>query len=197
MRDELLADDELARARRRKFEIKNMTGYRLCAFLDADEPLEIFRRLLIGSEGTLAFIAEAVFETRPGAGAHDARAGCYFADIDAAAAAVPELVAAGASATELMVAPTLIAAAWNMPGTPEAGGSCRSTSAALLVEFGGADSRRARRRRGAGARDPAGARPDRCRRASPASPTEIEIAWHVREGHAGLAGGDAAARRRR
>ncbi len=33
---------------------------------------------------------------------------------------VPALVAAGASATELMVAPTLIAAAWNMPGTPEA-----------------------------------------------------------------------------
>ena len=50
---------------RRKFEIKNTTGYRLCAFLDADTPLEIFRRLLVGSEGTLAFIAEAVFETRP------------------------------------------------------------------------------------------------------------------------------------
>ena len=50
---------------RRKFEIKNTTGYRLCAFLDADEPLEIFRRLLVGSEGTLAFIAEAVFETVP------------------------------------------------------------------------------------------------------------------------------------
>ena len=49
----------------RKFEIKNTTGYRLCAFLDADEPLEIFRRLLVGSEGTLAFVAEAVFDTVP------------------------------------------------------------------------------------------------------------------------------------
>ena len=49
----------------RKFEIKNTMGYRLCAFLDADEPLEIFRRLVIGSEGTLAFVAEAVFETVP------------------------------------------------------------------------------------------------------------------------------------
>lgn len=27
----------------RKFQIKNTTGYRLCAFLDADTPLEIFR----------------------------------------------------------------------------------------------------------------------------------------------------------
>ena len=49
----------------RKFEIKNTTGYRLCAFLDADSPLEIFRRLVVGSEGTLAFVAEAVFDTVP------------------------------------------------------------------------------------------------------------------------------------
>ena len=54
---------------RRKFEIKNTTGYRLCAFLDADEPLEIFRRLLVGSEGTLAFIAEAVLRDGAAAGA--------------------------------------------------------------------------------------------------------------------------------
>ena len=65
IRDEIRADAELSERIRRKFEIKNTTGYRLCAFLDADEPLEIFRRLLVGSEGTLAFIAEAVFETVP------------------------------------------------------------------------------------------------------------------------------------
>ena len=65
IRDEIRADAELAERIRRKFEIKNTTGYRLCAFLDADTPLEIFRRLLVGSEGTLAFIAEAVFETVP------------------------------------------------------------------------------------------------------------------------------------
>src|SRR4051794_5206313 len=63
IRDEILADAELAERIRRKFEIKNTTGYRLCAFLDEDEPLHIFRRLLVGSEGTLAFVAEAVFET--------------------------------------------------------------------------------------------------------------------------------------
>ena len=63
IRDEIRADDELSERIRKKFEIKNTTGYRLCAFLDADTPLEIFRRLLVGSEGTLAFIAEATFET--------------------------------------------------------------------------------------------------------------------------------------
>ena len=50
-------------------------------------------------------------------------------------APVGELVDAGATATELMVAPTLIAAAWNMPGTPEAWKELPPTSAALLIEF--------------------------------------------------------------
>ena len=53
IRDEIRADDELSARIRHKFEIKNTTGYRLCAFLDADTPVEIFRRLLVGSEGTL------------------------------------------------------------------------------------------------------------------------------------------------
>ena len=65
IRDEIRADAELSERIRKKFRIKNTMGYRLCAFLDADEPVEIFRRLLIGSEGTLGFIAEAVLETVP------------------------------------------------------------------------------------------------------------------------------------
>ncbi len=134
IRDELRGDAELAERVARKFQIKNTTGYRLCAFLDADTPLEIFRRLIVGSEGTLAFVAEAVFETVP-LGRHTTTSLALFADIDAAVDAVPELVAAGASATELMVAPTLIAAAWNMPGTPERWKELPPESAAVLVEF--------------------------------------------------------------
>src|SRR5581483_7281259 len=49
MRDQVRADAALAERIGRKFEIKNTTGYRLCAFLDADTPLEIFRRLIVGS----------------------------------------------------------------------------------------------------------------------------------------------------
>jgi D-lactate dehydrogenase len=134
IRDEIRADAALAQRIATKFEIKNTTGYRLCAFLDADTPLEIFRRLVIGSEGTLAFLAEAVFETVP-LGRHATLALVGFEDLDAAAAAVGELVAAGATATELMVAPTLIAAAWNMPGVPAEWKELPPTSAALLIEF--------------------------------------------------------------
>src|SRR5205085_10072100 len=118
IRDELRADEELVARIRRKFEIKNTMGYRLCAFLDADAPLEIFRRLLVGSEGTLAFLAEVVFETVP-VPPLTTTAWIHFPSIDAATAPVGDLVASGATAVELMVAPALITAAWNMVGAPQ------------------------------------------------------------------------------
>ena len=102
IRDEIRSDPELAERIRRKFEIKNTTGYRLVAFLDADDPLEIFRRLLVGSEGTLGFISEAVFET-VAFGRHATTAFVIFPTIDDAVACVRPLVEAGASATELMM----------------------------------------------------------------------------------------------
>src|ERR1700761_9028762 len=139
IRDEIRADPDLSARIRRKFEIKNTMGYRLCAFLDADEPLEIFKRLVIGSEGTLAFIAEAVFETVP-FGSHASVALVFFEDLDAAASAVGDLVSFGASATELMIAPTLVAAAYNMPGTPERWKTLPPEAAALLIEFRGAEA---------------------------------------------------------
>src|SRR5215213_3856909 len=92
IRDEIRADAELAERIRRKFEIKNTTGYRLCAFLDADEPLEIFRRLLVGSEGTLGFVAEAEFVTVPH-GRHTSTALLFFDGVDSAIAPVADLVA--------------------------------------------------------------------------------------------------------
>jgi D-lactate dehydrogenase len=139
IREEILADDELTARIRKKFEIKNTTGYRLCAFLDAETPLEVFRRLLVGSEGTLAFIAEATFETVP-VPARTTLAWIHFPDVPTAIAPVTELVDAGASAVELMVAPALIAAGYSMTGAPEYFKELEPGSAALLVEFGGGDN---------------------------------------------------------
>ena len=48
---------------------------------------------------------------------------------------MPELVAAGASAVELMVAPALMVASNSIPGTPEHWRELPPESAALLVEF--------------------------------------------------------------
>jgi D-lactate dehydrogenase len=55
--------DTLAERIRSKYRMKNTTGYSLNAFLDFDTPAQILSHLMIGAEGTLGFIAEAVLET--------------------------------------------------------------------------------------------------------------------------------------
>ena len=186
IRDEIRADAELADRIRRKLEIKNTTGYRLCAFLDADEPLEIFRRLLVGSEGTLAFVSEVVFETVP-VPPLTTTAWVHFPSIDAATAPVGDLVASGATAVELMVAPALISAAWNMVGAPQEWKELPPESAVLLVEFGGEDegdlaAQVLRAEAILGSHELI--RPI----AFTQDLEEIELAWRVREGLHGLIG---------
>ncbi|HWI95710.1 MAG TPA: FAD-binding and (Fe-S)-binding domain-containing protein [Solirubrobacterales bacterium] len=186
IRDEIRADAELSERIRRKFAIKNTTGYRLCAFLDAEEPLEIFRRLVVGSEGTLAFVAEAVFETVP-LPARTTTAWIHFSGIEEAIATVRDFVDSGATAVELMVAPALITAAWNMVGAPEEWKELPPESAVLLVEYGGADE------------DELAAQVARAEEILSGHETirpisfsrdaeEIELAWRVREGLHGLIG---------
>jgi D-lactate dehydrogenase len=186
IRGEIRADAELSERIRRKFAIKNTTGYRLCAFLDADEPVEIFRRLLVGSEGTLAFLAEAIFETVP-LPARTTTAWVHFPGIDAAIAPVRDLVASGATAVELMVAPALITAAWNMVGAPKEWKELPPESAVLLVEFGAEtyaelDSYVGKAMEIIAAHETI--RPIEFSRDA----EEIELAWRVREGLHGLIG---------
>jgi D-lactate dehydrogenase len=186
IRDEIRADAELSERIRRKFAIKNTTGYRLCAFLDADQPLEIFRRLVVGSEGTLAFVAEAVFETVP-LPAHTTTAWIHFPGIDGAIAPVRALVDSGATAVELMVAPALITAAWNMVGAPEEWKELPPESAVLLVEYGAASEAELGSCVAKAEEILAGhetIRPIEFTREG----EEIELAWRVREGLHGLIG---------
>src|ERR1700733_2866883 len=138
LRAELIADRALVERVRHKFAIRNTTGYRLDALLDADTPLEIFRRLVVGSEGTLAFMGEVVINTLPAPGATSVT-WIPLPSIDEAVALVPSLVSLGAEAVELMVAPALAAAAQAFPGTPEYWRTLDSKAAALLVEFAAAD----------------------------------------------------------
>jgi D-lactate dehydrogenase len=186
IRAEIRADPELRDRIRRKFEIKNTTGYRLCAFLDAEEPLEIFSRLLIGSEGTLAFISEVVFETVP-LPARTTTAWVHFPSVDAAVAPVQELVRLGASAVELMLADELATAARNMHGAPQEWEELPPESAALLVELGagddaGLDAEVAAALELLGGQETI--RPIEFSR----DPEEIDRAWRVRKGLHGLFG---------
>jgi D-lactate dehydrogenase len=138
LRAELIANRPLTDRVRHKYMIRNTNGYRLDALLDADTPLEIFRRLVVGSEGTLAFIAEAVIDTLPTPGA-TCVTWIALPSMDEAVALVPGLVSLGAEAVELMMAPALTAAAQAFPGTPHYWMTLDPKAAALLVEFTAAD----------------------------------------------------------
>ena len=59
-----IAEDKVLHDRiERKYKIKNTTGYSLNAFVDYDEGIDIIKHLIIGSEGTLAFISNITYNT--------------------------------------------------------------------------------------------------------------------------------------
>ncbi|MFY9772193.1 MAG: FAD-binding and (Fe-S)-binding domain-containing protein [Xanthobacteraceae bacterium] len=130
---EIESEPELVARLRKKFSIKNTTGYHMEAFLDGATPLEIFRRLVVGSEGTLAFIAEAVFETIPD-DQYRLTSFMIFADMYAACAAVKPFVDHGAAAVELVDRASLRAVE-GKPGVPDRWKSLPDNATALLVEF--------------------------------------------------------------
>jgi D-lactate dehydrogenase len=183
IRDEIRADAELAGRIRRKFSIKNTTGYRLVAFLDADEPVEIFRRLLVGSEGTLGFVAEAVFETIP-ARPLTATGMLLFPDIDSAVAVVRPLMELGATAAELMMAASLKVARAFVE-TPASWDEAPLEAAAILAEFRADDEAELAERVAAGlallSEQPLLEPPELTR-----DPAATELFWRVREGMHGL-----------
>jgi len=132
LRRQLLADHDLAERVRTKYRVKNTTGYGLNALLDFDTPLSIFTHLLVGSEGTLAFIDDVVFATVP-ALPHRATALVLFPTLAAACTAVADVRAAGARAVELLDRPSLRAVA-HRPGVPAGLDDLPASAAALLVE---------------------------------------------------------------
>ena len=135
----------------RQFAMKNTMGYALNAFLDFDTPAALLAHLVVGSEGTLAFVAEATFRTVPIRPAI-ATTLAVFPTLDAATRSLPALVATGAATLELMDA-TSLRVGQRLAGTPAAiHGFEATTQAALLVEYHADDALALRELAGAGAR---------------------------------------------
>ena len=98
---EVLADKELTRRILYKYSIKNVTGLNLRPLVAYEDPFEILAHLLVGSEGTLAFLSEVTMKTLPIA-PYKASAMIYFPDIVTAAKAVVAMKANQISAAELL-----------------------------------------------------------------------------------------------
>ncbi|MCR2802114.1 FAD-binding and (Fe-S)-binding domain-containing protein [Microbacterium sp. zg-Y818] len=119
---------------RRQFAMKNTMGYGVNAFLDFDSPVQVLTHLLIGSEGTLAFIAEATYRTVP-IQPKAATALAVFATLDDATRALPDLVATQAATLELMDATSIRVGQAFADAPPQILGFEATTEAALLVEY--------------------------------------------------------------
>lgn len=118
----------------RLFSIKNTMGYGINALLEFHRPVDIIPHLLIGSEGTLGFVAEATFHTVPRL-QYSAAALALFTDLHAAAEAAPGLVAHGFEAIELMDEAALRVVR-NLPTAPRIIREANlTTQAALLIEL--------------------------------------------------------------
>ncbi len=80
LRDQVRAKKSLAERIRYKYAIKNVTGLNILPFIRFDDPFDIIAHLLVGSEGTLAFLSEVTMATE-----YDypckASAMLYFSDI--------------------------------------------------------------------------------------------------------------------
>ncbi|MGP6171279.1 FAD-binding and (Fe-S)-binding domain-containing protein [Microbacterium sp. A196] len=138
LRERLLADPESVEFILRQFSMKNTMGYGLNSLVDFDDPVKILEHLVIGSEGTLAFVAEARFRTvevRP----QIATGLLVFESLADAMGALPDLVAQHLATIELMDAASL-RVAQGLSDVPTSIASITvDAHAALLVEVHASD----------------------------------------------------------
>ena len=65
LRDEIQRTPSLSSLIRYKYSIKNVTGLNLLPFIKYSDPFDIIAHLMVGSEGTLAFMSEVTMDTLP------------------------------------------------------------------------------------------------------------------------------------
>ena len=87
LRDRIRENSELVNRIRHKYAIKNVTGLNIRPFIAFDDPFDIIAHLMVGSEGTLAFLSEITIRTARNYPCK-ASAMLYFNDIKEACRAV-------------------------------------------------------------------------------------------------------------
>jgi D-lactate dehydrogenase len=140
IREEILAQPQLAERIRKKFSIKNTCGYSLNAFVDFEKPADILAHLLIGSEGTLGFISEITYFTVHEY-ARKATALVFFKQFVDAHRSVKPLADAGAAVVEIMDSAAMRSVEHEM----HYGFEVQPSMGALLIEFQSATEEELRR----------------------------------------------------
>ena len=90
IKDEIDSDSALSERIKYKYSIKNVTGLNIFPFVRFSDPFDILAHLMVGSEGTLAFLSQVTMKTLPLAPLR-ASAMIYFSTIRKAAEAVVAL----------------------------------------------------------------------------------------------------------
>ena len=118
----------------RKYGIKNTIGYSVNSLVEYDDPFDIIMHLMVGSEGTLAFISEVTLRTIEDP-PEKASAMMAFENAEVACEALLILKRHQVAAAEFMDRRT-IAAVENLPGVPAFLKNLGPNAVTLLVEVG-------------------------------------------------------------
>ncbi|MBI3428496.1 MAG: FAD-binding oxidoreductase [Actinobacteria bacterium] len=116
------------------YSIKNTMGYSLNSFVDYSRPVDILAHLIVGSEGTIAFIAEVVFNTIPLL-PKMATGLLVFDNLKDATRALPDLKSSEAAVIELLDKSSLLVAQREHMADSVLSGVDFIDHAALLVEY--------------------------------------------------------------
>lgn len=133
LRRQILENETLVSLIREKYQLKNTVGYGLNSLVDFSAPIDIFSHLLIGSEGTLGFISEAILKTIPD---HPNKLTglLYFRNLHDACQSIQPLKNIGAAALELMDYASLKSVAHH-EGVPPELKTLPEGYCGLLIEF--------------------------------------------------------------
>ncbi|HEY4992103.1 MAG TPA: FAD-binding and (Fe-S)-binding domain-containing protein [Nakamurella sp.] len=134
LRDRVRSNPASVRAVEHQFSMKNTMGYGLNSLLDHSAPADILAHLVVGSEGTLAFVASVVMRTVPLL-AHAITGLLVFDTLSGATGSLPAILETGPATIELLDATSLRVG----QADPRADESLRRIEvdrhAALLVEY--------------------------------------------------------------
>lgn len=132
LRNQVMANSSLVAKIKHKYSIKNTTGYSINPFVDFTDPFDIITHLMVGSEGSLAFLSELTLRTidKP---THRSTSMMYFNDIVSACEAVVQMKKGPTHSAE-MLDRVALKSVENADGIPSFIKNLPKGATAILVE---------------------------------------------------------------